>query len=369
MRPDDLVERHVVLIEQTIRGLAIGPRLGLIGRAAVGPRRRLLRQPDQPFRPSLITQFTFPKRHPRPLLRFQNHHRDHPPCARHATAGSPASFLATIPASTFPEAPQRTSPLAASRFQPTQANPSPMPNLANPSGNTQLARRRNRVESTNLWVIQRLRVPCIVRWPGQIPAGFSSFSTNPISTMGSLPHVARLAGASLPQDPNHRRARCVAAVEWPAGRDISPHAAFYYYYMDQLQAVRVGPLETAPASGSQTNESRRAAPPRLRRNCMIWTPTSVRRTMWWRAMPTWCQRLTALADAAREDLGDGPTAGQAPAPCRPGCQSRAASLLRLTTCGSAVGLSQTLARSNGRHRLTRSQRQRRRVSPSPLAPG
>jgi hypothetical protein len=158
MRPDDFVERHVVLIEQAIGGLAIAPRLGLIGGAAVGPCCRLLSQPDQPFRSSLIAEFAFPKCHSRPLLRFQNDYRGNPPCARHATAGSPEPTLAPIPASNFPEASQRTSPLATSRFLPTQANPSPMLIRANSSGNTQLSSRRNPVESTNLWVIQRLPI-------------------------------------------------------------------------------------------------------------------------------------------------------------------------------------------------------------------
>jgi arylsulfatase A-like enzyme len=67
--------------------------------------------------------------------------------------------------------------------------------------------------------------------------------------MDLLPTFARLAGATLPKD------RIIDGRDvWPllSGRPDarSPHAAFYYYYMDQLQAVRSGrwklhlPLET-----------------------------------------------------------------------------------------------------------------------------
>lgn len=82
-----------------------------------------------------------------------------------------------------------------------------------------------------------MRMPCLVRWPGTVPAGVTCGEV--CSLLDFLPTAARLAGATL--DP----ARTID------GRDItpllkqepgaqSPHAAFYFYHMNQLQAVRSG---------------------------------------------------------------------------------------------------------------------------------
>jgi len=82
-----------------------------------------------------------------------------------------------------------------------------------------------------------MRMPCIMRWPGHVPAGQTCDEL--CTTMDLLPTLAALAGTR-------------PAAERPIdGKDIwplmagekgarSPHAAFYYYYMSQLQAVRSG---------------------------------------------------------------------------------------------------------------------------------
>ena len=82
-----------------------------------------------------------------------------------------------------------------------------------------------------------MRVPCVVRWPGHIPAGASSSEI--ASTIDLLPTFASLAGAKVPTD------RIIDGKNiWPilSGEPAaeSPHKAFYYYQMDQLQAVRSG---------------------------------------------------------------------------------------------------------------------------------
>jgi arylsulfatase A len=81
------------------------------------------------------------------------------------------------------------------------------------------------------------RVPCIMRWPGGIPAGTECGEL--CSTMDLLPTFARLAGTQPPKD------RIIDGHDiWPlmAGKvgAMSPYEAFYYYYMGQLQAVRSG---------------------------------------------------------------------------------------------------------------------------------
>ncbi|HUT28893.1 MAG TPA: sulfatase [Sedimentisphaerales bacterium] len=82
-----------------------------------------------------------------------------------------------------------------------------------------------------------MREPAIIRWPGRIPAGKTCDEIT--ITMDLLPTFAHLAGAQLPAD------RTIDGKNiWPlmAGRANakSPHEAFYYYQIDQLQAVRSG---------------------------------------------------------------------------------------------------------------------------------
>jgi arylsulfatase A-like enzyme len=80
------------------------------------------------------------------------------------------------------------------------------------------------------------RVPCIMRWPGQIPA--ESVHREPISAMDILPTLAKLAGAELPARPIDGR------DIWPvlSGRPTSgsPPPPFFFFAGWNLQAVRSG---------------------------------------------------------------------------------------------------------------------------------
>ncbi|MCB1233589.1 MAG: sulfatase [Verrucomicrobiae bacterium] len=82
------------------------------------------------------------------------------------------------------------------------------------------------------------RVPTLVWWPGTVPAGTVCDELS--TTMDLLPTFAKLAGVEPP------------AARKIDGHDIrplllgeagakTPYDAFYYYYLDQLQAVRSGP--------------------------------------------------------------------------------------------------------------------------------
>ena len=80
-----------------------------------------------------------------------------------------------------------------------------------------------------------MREPCVVRWPGKIPAGKTCDEL--ASILDLLPTLARLAGTKPPND------RIIDGKDiWllMAGKTDakSPHEAFYYYQMGQLQAVR-----------------------------------------------------------------------------------------------------------------------------------
>jgi arylsulfatase A-like enzyme len=80
------------------------------------------------------------------------------------------------------------------------------------------------------------REPTIMWWPGRIPAG--TVCREPAMTIDLLPTVAELIGASLPDHTIDGK------NIWPllAGAEgaASPHEAYYFYYGNELQAMRMG---------------------------------------------------------------------------------------------------------------------------------
>ena len=82
-----------------------------------------------------------------------------------------------------------------------------------------------------------MRVPCIMRWPGKIPAGSECHEI--ASTIDLLPTFARITGATVPSD------RVIDGMDiFPLmlGRADarSPHQSFYYYRGRKLEAMRQG---------------------------------------------------------------------------------------------------------------------------------
>ncbi|HXT40067.1 MAG TPA: sulfatase [Candidatus Angelobacter sp.] len=82
-----------------------------------------------------------------------------------------------------------------------------------------------------------LREPCIMRWPGKIPAGTVCHEL--AATMDLLPTFAKLAGGEAPGD------RIIDGRDiWPlmSGQPgaKTPHEAYFYYWNKHLQAVRSG---------------------------------------------------------------------------------------------------------------------------------
>ena len=145
------------------------------------------------------------------------------------------------------------------------------------------------------------RVPCIARWPGKIPA--ATECTELAVTFDFLPTFAKLAGAKVPDD------RIIDGRDiWPllsGERNAqSPHDAFFYYYLDQLQCVRSGewklrlPLEKKFG----TLNRNRTAPETLALFNVADDPLESKNLA--ADHPEIVARLTAHADRAREDLGD-----------------------------------------------------------------
>jgi len=81
-----------------------------------------------------------------------------------------------------------------------------------------------------------VRVPCVVRWPGQIKAGTQIHQ--PAIMMDWFPTIAQLTGSKLPDH------RIDGKNIWPLLTDPkapSPHQAlFFYYQQNDLEAMRSG---------------------------------------------------------------------------------------------------------------------------------
>lgn len=82
------------------------------------------------------------------------------------------------------------------------------------------------------------REPCIMKWPGQIPAG--SVCDETAMTIDILPTMAKLIGAELPKHKIDGLNIMPLMKAEPGAK--CPHEAFAFYYrQNQLQAVRSGP--------------------------------------------------------------------------------------------------------------------------------
>ena len=145
-----------------------------------------------------------------------------------------------------------------------------------------------------------MRVPCVVRWPGRIPAGEKCSEV--VGTIDVLPTLAKLAGGDAPAD------RIIDGRDiWPllSGEPNakSPHQAYYYYQMEQLQAVRSGPWKLFVAMESKKrNWGKPEGRSPLKLFNLVDDIHEDRNVA--EKNPQVVERLLALADEARADLGD-----------------------------------------------------------------
>ena len=162
------------------------------------------------------------------------------------------------------------------------------------------------------------RVCFLARWPGSIPAGTASDELG--ISLDILPTFAAIAGAEVPGD---------RVID---GKDISglllseeprptPHLAYYYYFMTHLNAVRSGrwKLHVARMGGRYPDYEPNPVLELYDLSSDIGETRNVAD-----AFPGVVRQLQALAQVAREDLGDGKRAGTNVRP--PGLVQRAATL-------------------------------------------
>ncbi len=146
-----------------------------------------------------------------------------------------------------------------------------------------------------------MRMPCVMRWPGKIAAGAVNDAL--CSTMDMLPTFAALAEAGLP--PHKIDGHDIRPILFDAASTKSPwdDDGFFFYRMEQLQAVRAGDWKLyLPLDGKFSNLQRKREPSKLalydvRHDVSEEHEVSAQH-------PDIVQRLTALAEKARADLGD-----------------------------------------------------------------
>ena len=147
-----------------------------------------------------------------------------------------------------------------------------------------------------------MREPCIMRWPGKIPAG--STTDEVTATIDLLPTLARLTGGSLPASRPIDGKDITDIILCKPGAK-SPHTdGYFYYFMSQLQAVRLGnwklrlPLD--PEISGFTGKPIDKSEVRLfDLNADIAEKSNVAADH-----PDIVAKLTALADKARQEIGD-----------------------------------------------------------------
>lgn len=157
-----------------------------------------------------------------------------------------------------------------------------------------------------------IREPFVARWPGRIPAG--SVSSEPVMTIDLLPTFAKLAGAALATD-RKIDGLDVSPILLGDPKAKSPHEAFYFYWGNELQAVRSGRWKLHFPHAYRSLQGPRATGGQPRGQvqkkiglALFDLSTDIGETRNVAAEhPDELKRLEALAEKARADLGDSAT--------------------------------------------------------------
>jgi len=155
------------------------------------------------------------------------------------------------------------------------------------------------------------RVPCILRWPGRIPAGRVCHELT--TAMDLLPTLDRLAGGdgtfAQPID-----GKDIAALLFAKEGAASPHEGFACYRNDTLHAVRKGDWKLHFLASPSDEKRWEVAPVKLLYN--LAEDLGERQNLYDRH-PDHVAELTALADAYRRAFGDKAAGLDTGRDCRP----------------------------------------------------
>jgi arylsulfatase A len=157
------------------------------------------------------------------------------------------------------------------------------------------------------------RVPCVMRWPGMIPAG--STCGQFAATIDLLPTIAELAGAKVPDDRIIDGKNILPLMKGEKGAK-SPHEVFYYYAGRNLQAVRTGHWKlvlphkfTKPAEPGTGGKNGKGGNQPIGLSLFDLQSDVAESVNVAADHPDVVAQLQELAEQARDDLGDGKRAG------------------------------------------------------------
>jgi arylsulfatase A-like enzyme len=156
-----------------------------------------------------------------------------------------------------------------------------------------------------------MRMPCVMRWPGKIPAG--RVQDELCTTMDLLPTFAKLAGAPMPEKPIDGHDIRPLLLGDAGAKSPWDGAGFCYYRMEQLQAVRAGQWKLyLPLENKYVALNRKTAPAALE---LFDVRNDVHEDHEVSAQhPEVVKRLLAMAEQARQELGDMEHAGKGQRP-------------------------------------------------------
>jgi arylsulfatase A len=134
------------------------------------------------------------------------------------------------------------------------------------------------------------RVPCIMRWPGKIPAG--TVCNELTLSMDLHPTLANAGGAQLPTD-RIIDGKDIGPLMTAQANAQSPHDAFFYYKQNSIEAVRSGQWKLHLRKGDQQLQELYDL------NADIGETTNR-----YEQHPDVVEALTAKVNACRKELGD-----------------------------------------------------------------
>lgn len=146
-----------------------------------------------------------------------------------------------------------------------------------------------------------MRMPCIMRWPGKIAAGAVNDAL--CSTMDMLPTFASLVEAKMPEQKIDGHDITSILMDPKNMKSPWDDDGFFFYRMEQLQAVRAGDWKLyLPLEGKFADLRRKTEPVKLalydvRHDVSEEHEVSAQH-------PEVVAKLTALAEKARADIGD-----------------------------------------------------------------
>jgi arylsulfatase A-like enzyme len=156
-----------------------------------------------------------------------------------------------------------------------------------------------------------MRMPCVMRWPSKIPAG--KVQDEICSTLDLLPTLAALTGMALPDRPIDGHDVRPLLLGVPDAASPWDEVGFCYYLMEQLQAVRAGPWKLyLPLEEKYATIGRRTVSSKLALYDVRHDVGETRERS--AEQPDVVQRLLAMAERARREIGDGRHAGSGQRP-------------------------------------------------------